>query len=65
MAVTPTIIFPVNSMNGDTECSSVPIVGNMAFEKDETFSLQIDSVEQGVMISSSSASVVIQDDDSK
>lgn len=63
--VTPTIMFPVNSENGDTECFSVPINNDMSFEMVESFSLQIDSVEEGVILNAASTTVSILDDDSK
>lgn len=52
-------------MNGSTECFSVPIRDDMAFEKDENFGLKIDSTEENVVPHTESISVTIHDDDSE
>ena len=57
------VMFPVNSISGSTQCFDVPIVDNMAFEKDEDFGLIIGEAEENVMIGTGSISVTIHDDD--
>ncbi len=56
-----TRFFPIGSVNGNTTCTDVQIIDNMAFEKDEYFSVLVSS-ESNVGVHSN-ATVHIFDDE--
>lgn len=61
--VNTTIIFPADSVNGNQVCFDVSIIDDLAFEKDEYFSLHIVSAEDNVIIHIEYISFHIHDDD--
>ena len=63
--VAATVVFPPGSDNGDVECFGVTIMNDMAFEKDEYFTLHFSAVEEGVEIHEAYLSIHILDDDGK
>ena len=54
--------FPPSSSTGDTVCLNVSIVGNMAYEKPESFFIHLVS-EPEVTVSIETAQIDIEDDE--
>lgn len=64
-AVAATVMFPVNSENGQRSCFEVTILNDMAFEKNQSFILNITAVEDNVQVHLRYITVNIVDNDSK
>ena len=61
------VVFPISSVQGDTECADVPIVNDDALECEQYFTVFIESATLGTNISTMQpeAHVTIVDNDSK
>ena len=51
--------FPSGSETGAMQCVNITIVDNVAFEKDEEFSVSVTAAEEGVAINSSLATATV------
>ena len=60
------VIFPISSMQGDSECADVPIVDDTALECEQDFTVSISAATLGTDFSGQPQAVVsIVDNDSK
>lgn len=58
-----TLIYAVNGLPRQRECVNISIVEDVRVERDENFTVQIDSSDSSVMLDRNTAQVTILDND--